>query len=314
MRERGAGPPFASGALASAAALDPTGTLLPPDFVQRVERLRLDHNRRLRGGVAGERRSQRRGQSLQFADHRAYVEGDDPRQVDWNIYGRLGHLVVKQYEDEEVLTVHLLVDVSRSMDWGEPNKLAYAREIAAAFGYVTLGGHDRLFCAPVSDRTSAPFGPVWGRERAGDLVAMLRRFGAANASNLDAALASYVPRFTTPGLVVLIADLLDPTWESALRRLVARRHEVVLLHVLAPAEIAPPVGDDVRFVDRETGQMIEVHLDAVAVEQYGERFGAWTGAIERFCRTHRVTYIRVPSDASLETLFFDTLRRRGVLR
>jgi uncharacterized protein (DUF58 family) len=266
------------------------------------------------GNTAGDRRSQRRGQSMQFADHRSYVAGDDPRQVDWNIYGRSGQLFVKQFEDEQVLTVHLLVDVSRSMDWGEPNKLDCARQIAAALGHVALASHDRVFCTAIDSRTGATCGPVWGRESAATLTGMLQRLSATSASDLDAALAAFSAQTRLPGLVCLMSDLLDPGWERGLRRLVARRHDVVLLHVLAPSECNPPIGDDVRFVDRETGRAIEIHLDAVAIEQYAERFAAWTGEIEQFCQRHRVAYFRVQSDVRLESLLFDSLRRRGVLR
>src|SRR4051794_22402103 len=98
--------------------------LLDPALLSRLERLSLVNRRRVVGAGAGERRSMHRGSSLDFADYRAYAPGDQPERVDWNVFGRSGSLFVKQFDDEELLTIHLLLDTSRSMDWGEPNKLA----------------------------------------------------------------------------------------------------------------------------------------------------------------------------------------------
>src|SRR5213082_1086901 len=102
-------------------------SLLDPGLLSRLERLSLANRRRVLGSGAGERRSVHRGSSLDFADYRAYAPGDQPERVDWNVFGRSGALFVKQFDDEELLTVHLLLDASGSMEWGEPAKLAYAR-------------------------------------------------------------------------------------------------------------------------------------------------------------------------------------------
>src|SRR5258708_27838519 len=140
-------------------------TLLDGAFARRLERLQLISRKRLVGQGQGDRRSLRKGSSLEFADYRHYVEGDDPARVDWNIYSRTDTLFVRLYEEEEVLNVHLLVDASRSMDWGEPSKLRYARRVAAALGYVALNASNRLFFCPLS-ASATPYGPAWARARA----------------------------------------------------------------------------------------------------------------------------------------------------
>src|SRR5438105_5807049 len=150
-------------------------TLLDGTLARRLERLTLVSRKRLVGQGQGDRRSLRKGTSLEFADYRHYVEGDDPARVDWNIFSRTDTLFVRLYEEEEVLNVHLLVDASRSMDWGEPSKLRYARRLAAALGYIALNAANRLFVWPLC-ASATSFGPSWGRGRAGPLLTFLDEF------------------------------------------------------------------------------------------------------------------------------------------
>src|SRR5437868_2462447 len=230
-------------------------TLLDGAFARRLERLQLVSRKRLVGQGQGDRRSRRKGSSLEFADYRHYVEGDDPARVDWNIYSRTDTLFVRLYEEEEVLNVHLLVDASRSMDWGDPSKLRYARRVAAALGYVALNASNRLHVWPLN-ASAAAYGPAWGRVRAGAMLTFVEDFrpsqtstpvvfGAApNPPDLEQSLATFTSR--AGGLVMLVSDLLSPTWEKALSRLAARSGEVVVLHTLSPQELRPTLGGDVR--------------------------------------------------------------------
>src|ERR1700730_10018314 len=156
-------------------------TLLDGTFARRLERLTLVSRKRLIGQGQGDRRSLRKGSSLEFADYRHYVEGDDPARVDWNIYSRPDTLFVRLYEEEEVLNVHLLIDASRSMDWGEPAKLRYARSVAAALGYIALNASNRLSVWPLS-ASSNSYGPAWGRGRAGLMLDFVEEFKPAQAS------------------------------------------------------------------------------------------------------------------------------------
>src|SRR6202521_1741641 len=137
-------------------------TLLDGVMARKLERLNLVSRRRLVGQGQGDRRSLRKGSSLELADYRHYVEGDDPARVDWNIYSRTDTLFVRLYEEEEVLNVHLLVDASRSMDWGEPSKLHYARRLAATLGYVALNASNRLFVWPLRG-SAGSYGPACRR-------------------------------------------------------------------------------------------------------------------------------------------------------
>jgi uncharacterized protein (DUF58 family) len=298
-------------------------TLLDGALARRLERLTLVSRKRLTGQGQGDRRSLRKGSSLEFADYRHYVEGDDPARVDWNIYSRTDTLFVRLYEEEEVLNVHLLVDASRSMDWGEPAKLRYARRVAAALGYVALNASNRLYVWPLN-ADSAMYGPAWGRGRAGAMLSFMDEFKPAQTvtpvifgtpaspPDMEQSLTAFTNR--GGGLVVLLSDLLSPTWEKALSRLAARPGEVVVLHVLSPQELRPTLGGDVRLIDRESGAAVSVTLNNDAIRMYGQRLADWRRTIESFCARHGMGYVPIDTASPVETLVFDTLRRRGVVR
>jgi uncharacterized protein (DUF58 family) len=297
-------------------------TLLDGAFARRLERLTLVSRKRLVGQGQGDRRSLRKGSSLEFADYRHYVEGDDPARVDWNIYSRTDTLFVRLYEEEEVLNVHLLVDASRSMDWGEPSKLRYARRLAAALGYVALNASNRLFVWPLS-ASSTSFGPAWGRGRAGPMLAFIDEFKSAQIStpvlagfnqppDLEQSLVSFTSRLG--GLVVLISDLLTPSWERSLARLAGRSGDVVVLHTLSPQELRPALGGDVRLIDRESGAAVSVTLNNDAIRLYSQRLDEWRRTVESFCARHGLGYVPIDTETPIETLVFETFRRRGVVR
>ena len=296
-------------------------TLLDGAFARRLERLQLVSRKRLVGQGQGDRRSRRKGSSLEFADYRHYVEGDDPARVDWNIYSRTDTLFVRLYEEEEVLNVHLLVDASRSMDWGEPSKLRYARRLASALGYIALNASNRLFVWPLSASTTA-YGPAWGRGRAGPMLSFIDEFKPAQVTtpilvglnappDLDQSLGTFTIR--AGGLVVLVSDLLSPSWEKSLARLAGRSGEVVVLHTLSPQELRPTLGGDVRLIDRESGAAVSVTLNNDAIRLYGQRLAEWRRTVESFCARHGLGYVPIDTDTPLESLVFDTLRRRGVV-
>jgi len=208
------------------------------------------------------------------------------------------------------------------MDWGEPSKLRYARRLTAALGYVALHASNRLFFWPLC-ATATSFGPAWGRARAGPMLTFLDDFKASQTAtplvagfdappDLDQSLNSFNKRAS--GLVVVVSDLLSPTWERALSRLAGRSAEIVVLHTLSPQELRPTLGGDVRLIDRETGAAVSVTLNHDAIRIYGERLTEWRRQVESFCPRHGMCYVAIDTSMPVETLVFDVLRRRGVVR
>ncbi len=283
-------------------------------FLRRLERLALVSRRLLAGQIEGERRSPRRGGSVEFADFRPYVPGDDLRQVDWNAYARLERFYLKLFLQEEEVTVHILLDASKSMDWGDPNKFTYARRLAGALGYIALCGLDRVTVTAFSAAGRAVWPPHRGKDQAMALLAFLGDLTADHPTALADSLRTWVPLASRPGPLLLISDLLDPTWREGLRALLQRPFEVTVLHLLSPDEVAPALGGDLRLVDVETGAFREMTLDALTLRRYRQGVDAWREEVRQQCARWGMTCVPLESDVPLERLIWAVLRKRGVLR
>jgi len=278
-----------------------------PEFLARLERLSLVSRRPFRGRLTGERKSPRKGQSVEFFDYRPYGVGDDLRYVDWNIFGRLERLHVKLFLDEEDLRVHLLVDASASMGVG--GKLAYAARLAAALGFVALVSLERVGAVLLRDRVAQAWPAARGRRHFVTLLEFLSRARADGATGLNRALESYAIGSREPGVAVVLSDLLDPAgFERGLRALVERRFDVHVLHVLAREDVDPPFGGDLRLRDSETAERREVTLDADGLQAYRLRLQRFLDGAERFCRSHEIGYRRVVSDTSIEQFVLSELK------
>lgn len=287
------------------------GSLLEPSFLRRLAGLRLVVRRKLRGATAGARRSTRRGSSAEFADHRAYTPGDDIRRIDWRAFARLEQLVLRLYVAEEDLAVYLLIDASRSLDFGTPTKLSIAKRIAAGLGYLALSGNERVSVATFGESLTSVTSIGRGRRRVGVLLRALDAIRASGGTDLGSTVSSFLARKPRPGLVVVLSDLLDEKgFERPIDRLTAERHEVVVFHVLAHEERSPARGGDVRLVDSETGAEVELTLDADVLASYRRRFEAFLAHAESYARKRGVGYVRVDDAVAFEDTLLDYLRSR----
>jgi len=283
--------------------------LLSTDFLTQLERLTLLSRRSFRGRVKGERRSPRKGISVEFSDYRQYGVGDDLRYVDWNVYARLDRLYLKLFVDEEDLCLHLLVDGSASMGFGEPAKLDYAARLAGALGFVGLVGLERVGVGVVRDRMAEGFTPARGRNQVLPLLDFLGRLRAGGSTSLNDGLATYALRSREAGLAVLVSDLMDPGgYERGLKALLERRFDVHVVHVLAADEMNPAFGGDLRLLDSETDELRDLTLDGEALRGYHERLRAFLDRVEQFCRGNEVTYHRVVTDTPVEEFMLRQLK------
>lgn len=287
--------------------------LFDEKFMRKLEQLALAAKRNQGSRMKGERRSVRRGTSMEFADYRPYVHGDDLRQIDWNIYGRLERLFLKLFEEEENINIHLLVDASKSMDWGKPSKLNYALKVAAALGYIGLTGNDNVMGAILSDGKSAPI-PL-RRTKSGmlSLFNFLSGVTPGGTTDLSASIQQYAPQIHHGGLSIVISDLLSNNgYEAAFRLLLTKGCEPLLLHVLDPSELDPRMAGDLRLIDIETDQMVDLTLDPGVIRLYREKMHAWRESIRQFCSRHDVKYIPILTTTPFEDLIFQFMRKRGV--
>jgi uncharacterized protein (DUF58 family) len=291
--------------------LDPT--VFDEAFLRQLERLKLLLNQPVRGGLKGGRRSVKRGRSVEFADYRDYVLGDDLRQLDWNVYARLEKLFVKLFIEEEDVTVSLIVDASASMATGRPDKLLFAKRAAAALGYIGLASEDRVQLTVLGGRVARRRNGLRGSGRVFRLLGDLSGIAPAEGpSDLVAAARHAAAQLHGRGLVILISDLLDPGADRVIRELAATGSELVILHVLSPDEIEPVLEGDLRLVDTETGEGIEVTVDLATLDAYRARLATWRENLADLAARRRATYLPVSSDLALADLVFAELRRRRV--
>jgi uncharacterized protein (DUF58 family) len=283
--------------------------LLSAEFLAQLERFALISRRAFRGRVKGERRSPRKGSSVEFSDYRAYGVGDDIRYVDWNIYGRLDRLYLKLFVDEEDLCLHLLLDASASMDFGEPSKLEYGARLAAALAFVGLVNLERVGVAVLRERLAEGWSPVRGRRQILPLMDFLGRLQPSGATSLDESLAQCALRARETGVAVLISDLMDPAgYERGLKALLERRFDVHVIHVLAPDEMNPSFGGDLRLVDAETGELRDLTLDGETIGVYRQRLRDFLERAEQFCRGKEISYYRVVTDTPAQDFVLNQLK------
>ena len=304
--------------------------------LRKLQQLTLVTSRVRAGALRGERRSLKRGAGLEFADFRDYVPGDDLRRVDWNVYARLDRPYVKLREEEEDLAVHILVDASQSMDWGEgaQHKFSYALHLAAALGSIGLSTGDRISVVMLSEAKHLAQSPEilrrapqndtqWatsevslrGQQYLLHLLKFLEAQQTSGITDLEAVTRRYLIRPRRPGLVIVISDLLSPNgYESALKMLQQRGHEVAIVHVLSPDEVDPPLAGDLRLIDIETGSAQEVSVDGGLRDAYRERVTAWRNAAQTFCRARGVRYLAVQTDRAWDEVVAYDMRKAGMVK
>ncbi len=304
--------------------------LLTPELLRRLEQFQLLAARRAKSSSKGERRSKARGQSVEFADYRSYVAGDDFRHLDWNLYGRLDRLFLKLYEEERELPVRIFLDASESMSFGEPRKFDFARQIAAAIGYVALCGFDRVSVIPFPDLATnganaepgtrnpelasrGALRAVRGKKSSLQFFRNLSSLTARGAVNLNDALRRGALEARQSGVAIVLSDFLDPSgYETGLTALVGRGFQVNAVQILAPDEVNPATYGDLRLVDSETGVMQEVTFGKFRLKSYQQAVQNYIQRLREFCTKRGVNFFSVASNADLQNLLLKQLRTAEV--
>jgi uncharacterized protein (DUF58 family) len=289
--------------------------LLDPDFLHKLEQLELVSRKIFVGRMKGERKSKRRGSSVEFADHRNYAVGDDLRHIDWNVYGRLDKLFLKLFLEEEDLHVYTLLDSSLSMDFGDPTKLHYGKQVAAALAFIGLVNHDRVILDTYSTGLAVGIPSVRGRSQMWRVVQYLNELEASGSSNLTAAARSFAIKHTGKGVVVVISDFLDKHgYEEALRYLLARNLDIYVIHVLSREEVEPELVGDLRLVDAEDDDVAEITISAPLLRRYKDNLNAFVGGLKDWCIKRGITYIFTTNQNPFDKLILNYLRERGLVR
>ncbi len=304
--------------------------LLGGRLIAQLSRLDVTSRKIFTGKLKGERRTKRKGDSVEFADHRPYVSGDDLRRLDWNLYGRLDRLFLKLFMEEEDLSVHIVVDASESMDCGEPNKFRFAQQAAASLAYIGLHNLHRVTLTAMSARMVENKDGESEDTPGGILTVMRNLRGTRRARDMGDWLCQITPGGSTSftesakrialtrqgrGVMVIISDFfMKEGYEPGLRLLVGHGYDIIAIQVLSPQEVSPDIAGDLRLKDVEDADMADVTISAPLIKRYKANLTAYCDQLRSFCARREIMHMTVQSDLEPEKLVMDYLRSRGVLR
>ena len=307
--------------------------LLDSRLIARVSQLDITSKKIFAGKLRGERRSKKRGESVEFADHRPYVSGDDLRHIDWNIFGRLDRLFLKLFLEEEDLCLHVVLDCSESHDCGNPNKFLFMQQVAMSLGYIGLVNLNRVAMTAIGTPPMSPSGvgvppasdtptgvlstirDLRGRRRTQELAGWLCSLRPEGSSNFTEACKRIALSRRGKGIMLVLSDFfLKEGYEDGLRLLTGRGYDVFCLQVLSPQELEPDIAGDLRLRDVEDGDYAEVTISAPLLKRYKANLSAYCDELRTFCGRRDMTLLTVRTDTPIDVLLLDYLRRRGMLR
>jgi uncharacterized protein (DUF58 family) len=290
-----------------------------PKFLSQLETLRLRTRKEFLGGHSGSYASPRRGSSLEFADYRRYVAGDDLRYLDWGIYARSDRLYVKLFREEVDLFVYVFIDASASMAFPSVReKFLPASHIAAALAYVVLANHDHVKIHLLGGASGASASPVYrGRRRMLDCVNFTAAATPGGAMEMAGSLAENLQKLRRPGKAILISDFLMPaaSYQNGLNLLRAFNLDIAVIQVLTRAEVEPPFDQGgVNLVDSETHGEINLHWDSRARQHYQSKLAQHNSEIRSFCHQSAIHYSLHVTDRDFADFVFATLPAIGLFK
>jgi uncharacterized protein (DUF58 family) len=286
-------------------------SLLDAAFTARLDQLDLLSRKILLGKLQGERRSKRRGQSVEFADYRNYTSGDDLRFIDWNIYARLDRLLIKLFTEEEDLVLYVICDISKSTDFGEPNKGVYIRQVAAALGYIGLVHGNRVHVAALG---AGETGAMRGRWRVPRMVDFLQGLEVETTEDFSAACKRFALQHRQKGVCVLISDfLIKEGFANGVKYLTSGQHDFFALQILSPQEIEPTVRGDLRLVDVEDNDATEISITQPVLKKYRETVNAYCNSVKDYVTRRGGAYMLASTGMRFDQLVLKHLRQRRLI-
>lgn len=289
-----------------------TQSAFDSEFLKKLEYLYIVSKKIFAGRIKAERRSTRRGVSVEFADYRNYTPGDDFRYIDWNAFARLDELLLKLYEEREDLHIYFLVDVSQSMTYGELPKLIYAKRVAAALAYIGLSNLDRIGITAFNTTDMNRLPTERGKGKIFTVLNFLDQINGSGETNLEQAFQNFVHQTKRRGLVVLISDLFDPKgFTAGLNMLKFQKHDLFVIHIIDEKEAEPTLLGDYHLVDVETNQLRPVTINENHIKRYQALFQKYCDDLDRYCRQREISLVRTMTKAPFEELILRIFRMGG---
>ena len=289
-----------------------TQSAFDSEFLKKLEYLYIVSKKIFAGRIKAERRSTRRGVSVEFADYRNYTAGDDFRYIDWNAFARLDELLLKLYEEREDLHIYFLLDASQSMNYGEPQKLLYAKRVAAALAYISLSNLDRVSITAFTDQDLNRLPTERGKGKIFTLLDFLDRIDGTGETHLANAFRNFVHTTKRRGLIVLISDLFDPRgFTDGLNVLQFQKHDLFVVHIIDEKEADPNLQGDYHLVDVETDQLRPVTINENHLKRYKALFQQYCDDLSRYCVQREIGFIRTSTQLPFDELILRIFRMGG---
>lgn len=288
--------------------------LFDEEFLKKLEYLAIVAHKLFSGRFRAERRSKKIGSGIEFADYREYTPGDDTRYLDWNIYGRFDRLLLKLFEEEEDLHIYILLDTSYSLKFGSPQKIKYAKKIAAALAYIGLSNLDRISVISLGEDIKESIPPARGKNRIYHILNFLQQIEVEGKTDLIRSLKKFVSQYKRKGIVVLISDMYNHSgYFEPLNILRYNKYETYLIHVIDPVDENPEPFGDIEIYDCETKEKKHITVTPELLKSYKKRFGELLEEMNEYCRKKGVRYFKASTQVPFDELVLSILRKGGLL-
>lgn len=290
-------------------------TLLDQDFLNKLEHLSLSTRMMVKGDAGGNRKSHAKGSSVEFSDFKEYVPGDDFRRIDWNAYARFERLFLKLFTEERETVVTVFIDCSKSMDWGQPNKGFFAKQIAAALVYIALSNFDRTAVAALNQKVQISMPILSGKQSFWRALKFIDGIAFDGKTGLSGAIKSYEGLGSRSGISIILTDLFsEDGYKEGIKYLQYKKQDTTIIHIMAPQEMEPPWQDSVRLLDIEGYEYRDITIKQDVLSAYKKALDDFLDDNRRFCYERGVHYIPVSSAAGVDRVIFDSLFATGVMR
>ena len=284
--------------------------LFSDDFLKKLEKLAFISKKIPNSNSPGAQKTYRKGSSLEFSDYRAYSSGDDIRNIDWSVWKRLGQFFVKLYSADLDRTISIIIDTSKSMGTGNPDKLTFSIQAAASLGYIGLRNQDRVSIISISETVLDYMKPSRGEGRTISMFNFLSSLRAAGKTELAKSLKAFSGRVPGNGIVILISDLLDHEgFKEGLYHLIYNRADIIVLHILSEEDLVPDFSGPIKLIDSETGDVLNFTMDRETAVAYKKGLSEYFLDVEKLCMKNKVEYIRVSSGTPFEDLILKYMRQ-----
>jgi uncharacterized protein (DUF58 family) len=286
--------------------------LLTKELLSQLEGLHIPSRLRMRSAIRGEKSSMRKGSSLEFSDYREYLQGDDIRSIDWNVYARTERLFLKLFLEEESKPVYLVVDSSDSMNFGDPTKFEYAIALACSLCYVSLRHYDRPEILLMQDQAVQRV-RFRSQNQFFSLLNQLEKKKPFGQTRLSSALKKTALSGYPRGIYFILSDFYSYDGFEGLKILAASGNELHCLQLLSPEELNPQFRGDLKLVDSETAEDSEVSISPLILKKYLARLSELQQELRQTARHSFATFYALSTAVPLASLLLKTLKNRGVL-